>query len=96
MEVRDKIALLTKIIMEKAEDQAEDHVVEAEGQAEIMVNELMETLLQKHRHMLAEAIEEAKRSREERIARYRLETRHRHPLGAAPRGQAHGACDLDA
>jgi len=68
MNISEKIALLTREIMEKAEDEAENIIIEVENKAEQMLKESLKNKLSEHRILLKEQIDSLKRKEINMIA----------------------------
>jgi len=63
MKISEKIALLTRDIMEKAEDEAENIIIEAENKAEVILKESRNKKIDEHRERLRNAIDELNRKK---------------------------------
>ncbi|MDD2715306.1 MAG: V-type ATP synthase subunit E family protein [Candidatus Wallbacteria bacterium] len=75
MKTSEKIAYLTKEIMEKAEDRAEDVVVSAETEAELLVQQTLELMLKQHRQRRLEAYLSFKRDSRKLVSAAEYEVR---------------------
>lgn len=77
MHIVDQVIKLTKKMTDRAEDEAEDVIIEAEEKAEIIIDSVEKELIELHRKTLRNAINEAVREAERLKVLAEFEIKHK-------------------